>query len=235
MNKLILASILSAVSSLALADDTVKLSGEQQASGLQRVSVSAEVGAITVQGADTATISWTVELEPQDDWYSSEAGILKKLQDAKVEADTDDGELSLEMDYPSSLDSDDAEATWVVTVPRAFAVEADMGVGEVTITAVSGGADVNLGVGSIKIDVPKGAVAAEVGVGDVDVTTATASLGTVRMEAGVGDASADIRGVQHEGQQEYGPSANLQIDGGGTDSIELEAGVGDMELTVTGN
>lgn len=234
MNKPLLAFILLTATPWALAD-TSKLSGQQAADGLNRLDLSVDVGSAKVQGADTDTISWTVELEPQDDWFSSEKSILGKLKDAKVQADIDDGELSLEMDYPGALDGDDVEATWVVTVPRAFAVSVDLGVGDMKITAVSGGVEGNAGVGGIEINVPGGAITAEVGVGDVDVTTATTSLGGISLEAGVGDASADIRGVQHEGQQEYGPSSELKISGDGSDNIELEAGVGDLDLTVTGN
>lgn len=232
MNKPVLAFLMLAATPWALAD-TVKLSGQQAADGVSRLNLDVEVGDVTVRGADTDTISWTVELEPQDGWFSSEKSVLEKLKDAKVQADIDDGELSLEMDYPGALDGDDAQATWVVTVPRAFAVTVELGVGEMEITAVSGGVKSNAGVGDIEINVPGGAISAEVGVGDVDVATATASLGDVSLEAGVGDASADIRGQHHSGRQEYGPSSELKISGEGSDSIKLNAGVGDLDLTVT--
>ncbi len=233
MNKLILLFLLSVAAPWALAD-TVKLSGQQPADGLHKLDLSVEVGSAKVQAADTDTISWTVELEPRDGWFTSERRVLEQLQDAAVQAQSDDGELDLEMDYPGRLDGDDVEASWVVTVPREFAVELGIGVGEASITAVSGGVDVNVGVGDIEIDVPHGAVTADIGVGDVDVTTATTSLGDISLEAGVGAADADIRGERHDGEQKYGPSSQLHIAGDGNDSIELEAGVGDLDLTVTG-
>jgi len=233
MNKLILAFLLAAATPWALAD-TVKLSGQQAGNDLNKLDLSVEVGSATVQGADTDTISWTVELKPQDGWFTSKRSVLEKLQDAAVQAESDDGELSLEMDYPGRLDGDDVEATWVVTVPRTFAVELGLGVGEAKITAVSGGVDAHVGVGDIEINVPGGAVTAEAGVGNVDVTTATTSLGAISLEAGVGDADVNIRGERHKGEQQYGPSSKLHIAGDGKDSIELEVGVGDLDLTVTG-
>lgn len=98
-----------------------------------------------------------------------------------------------------------------LTLPRALAFQADLGVGEVEIRGLTNDVEV------------------DVGVGDVEITMAAVSVRSVELDAGVGDVDLYTAGRRLDGSGLVGH--HLDWDGGeGAAHVEVDCGVGDIEV-----
>ena len=150
--------------------------------------------------------------------------------DIKVRCRRDSDERCAEMADHLILDSDDTGGTlnlrlhkyphWnnhgmtvigTLSVPRALAVDIEMGVGELDITGIEGDLDIQLGVG------------------DAEVRALRSRAGHVTVDTGIGDA--DIRGGG-SGTRSRGfiGSHAMWSDSDGRSAVRLHVGVGDATV-----
>jgi hypothetical protein len=152
--------------------------------------------------------------------------------DIKVRCRRDSDERCAEMADRLILDSDDTGGTlnlrlhkyphWnnhgmtvigTLSVPRALAVDIEMGVGELDITGIEGDLDIQLGVG------------------DAEVRALRSRAGHVTVDTGIGDA--DIRGGG-SGTRSRGFIGSHAVwdEGQGRASVRLHVGVGDASVSL---
>ena len=181
---------------------TLALPGE----GITEVVIEAAVATIDVTGADVTEISGDVELTlDRDEWSSRRAE--KLLAEATLEKDVRSGALHLRLERP---DNDEQSEEWTLRVPRSVAVTIKSGVGDIRVLDVTGDIEIDAGVGDIRIE------------GD------WAAFGPVGATCGVGDIT--LRSPEGRDSGEGFISRRLSVRGPGKATIEVEAGVGDIEM-----
>jgi hypothetical protein len=227
-------AVVAAVSAGALAEART-LTGTSDAKGLKDLRLDAHVGSVEIRATDAERISWTLKLEPDEDdgWFSGgRKDAQKAIEGAKVRAVVAGESYELELDLPRGTDFDDVEEHWTIEVPSRFAIDLEANVGEVRVEGIAGGVEAELNVGEMRIAVIKGDVRASLNVGDLRVESRTKSLGRVRLEANVGDASMRIAGKTIETNRSFPVGAGLSVSNDGEDDIEGRVNVGEVTVRV---
>lgn len=187
-------------------DYTKSFTIAQPGEGITEVVIEASVGTVEVAGADVAEISGDVELElDRDEWTARRAE--RVLGGADLDKEVKGGTLLLRLDR---TDDEEQSENWTVRVPRSLAVRIKSGVGDIRVLDVGGDITIKAGVGDIRIE------------GEY------ASFGSVGATCGVGDIS--LRTPEGRDSGEGFISRRLSAKGPGKATIEIEAGVGDVEL-----
>lgn len=177
--------------------------------GAGRIRVEFPVGALTVEGDDGETVRVQVRVECKGDDYE---GCKEEARRIRIDHSTSGKVFRLEFsgirkDWSGHHVSVEAH----VLVPRALAVELNMGVGKVAITGIERDLDL------------------ELGVGELSVRAAQARFRDAEAEAGVGDATIQTRDGHVRERGFIGHSARW-TEGSGTSLIRAHVGVGQASV-----
>lgn len=232
MRSTVLALILAAGTAMpaAAAAGSRTLTTSVPAASLDRVSIEAGVGEVHVTGGSADEVQVTVVLTPR------RGGLFSSLRRGEAEVaaatlgqDVEGAELHLTVNGPS--DDRRFEEEWTVELPERLLIRVELGVGEASLRNTMGGVELHIGVGDGRIEALAGDVNAEVGVGDLTVRGPADAYGPVTCSSGVGDATIQAAGRTFSGGGFVGKSAEWRSTGEST--MELETGVGDVEVTLT--
>ncbi len=218
-------------------DDRV-IEGKAAAGASLRLALEADVGEIKLEvGADDAIV-WRVALEAEPGHRGLFTNKRRRdevradLEKVTVEKRGSGERAELVLVLPSSLDEDDFNQRWSVTVPKRFAVDLDLDVGNISISGVAGGVEAAVDVGDLKIDVPGGTVEGKVDVGDIVLHSGEAGAGEIALEADVGDVDLTLAGRRIRTDGGYGPGESLRLEGKGGPRVRLSVDVGDIEAVI---
>jgi hypothetical protein len=130
-----------------------------------------------------------------------------------LDSDDTGGTLNLRLHKYPHWNNHGMTVIGTLSVPRALAVDIEMGVGELDITGIEGDLDIQLGVG------------------DAEVRALRSRAGHVTVDTGIGDA--DIRGGG-SGTRSRGFIGSHAVwdEGQGRASVRLHVGVGDASVSL---
>ncbi len=232
MRTIVLSLVLAATTALPVAAGSSRsLTASVPAGQLERVSLEAGVGEVHLTGGDADTVLVSVVLTPRrGGLFSSLKRGTAEVAAAELVADASGGDLALRVSGPSS-DDRRFEEEWTIQMPARLLARVELGVGEATLRGLTGGAELHIGVGDGRIEALEGDITAEVGVGDLTVSGPATEYGPVTCSSGVGDATILASGRTISGSGFMGKSAEWRS--AGTATMELETGVGDVEVKLT--
>jgi hypothetical protein len=197
--------------------------------GIDAVQVASGVGDVRIVSGGADALHVEVTLTPRrGGMFSSMRKAEQEVETARLTSREVRGVLRLEIE--SESDEPRFEARWEVTAPARLGIEVELGVGDLEIAGFTSGVEVELGVGDASIKVDAGEVEASIGVGDAVVRAPAAAYASAEASSGVGGAAIDARGEVTSGKGFVGQSNSWR--GSGTDTIELEAGVGDVRVVL---
>ncbi|CCQ10195.1 Secreted protein containing internal repeats [Pseudoalteromonas luteoviolacea B = ATCC 29581] len=162
------------------------------------------VGRIDLQTNNSDKIDVRVEITPKnegDSWFGSDVNLDK----FSIEAKNTESELYL------TIDSDEIEQIWQVTIPKSLALNLELGVGKVEVSDLANSATI------------------EVGVGKVLINTALNDFKAINLDSGVGKTR--VKGFEKNIEHNKNVvSSDVKYRGDGQYSIDVEVGVGDAKV-----
>ncbi len=176
----------------------------------QTLRLDLSVGEILIEGADIDKIE--VELRIECRWGDDDdcARLLEKVD---LESRTTARRQVLEIVSDSSWRKTKLEIEGEFRVPRGTSLEVDMGVGELTIEGVA--AD----------------IAADLGVGELTIRIPAAAVGSVGLDAGVGEAKLHGAGAFIEGRRSMLVGSEVYwAEGEGEARVRADVGVGEATV-----
>lgn len=202
MKKTILATLAFSLftSASVLASDEISLNDNFSAGDLKSLAIKNGVGSISIEVADISSIEVKVSVEPTTSYFFFESDI----SEAKLTATTSGSELELEVPV------DDSEQNWTVRIPRHLALSIDLGVGDVDVA-------------NINQD-----ITANVGVGEFSATLDQDSYKSLDAETGVGGVS--LSGFTNSENESHLVGNRAEIAGEGIATLEVDVGVGEINL-----
>ena len=207
------------------AQDTRTLTANESDQGLTAVEFEGHVGSMQIRPATSGGVRVQVEIRPS----RSSRRVRGNPQSMELRSSRSGSTLVVNL----TGDHEDLEEIWMIEVPAHLLVEAELGVGDITLQGIRGGLRAKVGVGSLNVDVPEGGVTAETGVGKVSIKSGTTSYGNVDLRTGVGNGRLSIDGREFRQEpRPPGPSQRISFGGNGRDEFRIKSGVGDVELTI---
>lgn len=195
--------ILAALFSSALFADTFKrISHVVDAADLEKLHLDISVGELDIETYDGEEIQLEVDIESQRSWFSFRR---RDVEDIELEIDGSRSHVYL------GITEQDIETHWRIVPPAKLELEVDMGVGDVQIADFTNSLNMELGVGSVQV-----VVLAD----DYDVIHANSGVGDSRISGFEGGVDNERNFI----------SADSYYYGGGEKIMEIELGVGDVEI-----
>lgn len=186
----------------AIADSIKHISHSVDASTLESVEFEISVAEVEIEVYDGEEIQLEIELESQRNWFSWRR---RDIEDIELDVRGGGGNVYL------GIDEQNIEQHWRVLLPAKLAVEMNLGVGDIRIKEFTNSLEMEVGVGAVRIEV-----------NDTDYEE-------IHLSAGVGDAS--ISGFSNGSDNERSfISADSYYHGSGELTINIEVGVGDVEV-----
>jgi hypothetical protein len=220
-----------AFASTASASDERVMERTVSAAGVRELAVKGHVGTIEISTttSDHVVLRLRLKAKEHGGWlFSRRKG---DPQRAELRHEMRGDVLAFDIGYDG--DRDGIQEQWNFQVPARLAARLHLSVGDIDVRGLAGGLTLKVNVGDIRADIPEGSVTAEVNVGDIQVSTASRSLGRVRLEASVGDTRIDGAGSSAVRRKRgYGPGDSASLDSDGRDRIRLEVNVGDATLRI---
>jgi len=183
------------------------LSERVQFSGTEEIHVEFPVGSLIVETGTGNELVATVEVRCK----SSRCG--GRVDDIVLDIDQNDHRVSLDIEGYPKWGASKLKVDATIRVPMGHPLYIEMGVGELEIEGLPGDIDVELGVGEIDLRLPE------------------ASLRSIELSAGVGDAS--IRGASGRSQSSRSHLVGSEVewhDGSGDARVTAEVGVGEVTV-----
>jgi hypothetical protein len=203
MKKLLLLTALTAfLSTQALAKSEHQINHSFAVDTQTTLDISFPVGSLEINTYNGNEVQVTVELEAKSNGWFNNSDDLESLT---IDTQQTGSELAL------SLDNDDVQQTWTVTVPRSLAVNLDLGVGDIEINDFTNSADIEVGVGAVRIDSQSD---------DYKYISLDSGVGDTRISGFVNDAKTTRKMV----------SSESEYSGNGTHTLKVEVGVGDIKV-----
>ena len=192
----------------AAADEVVrKLDRQVSAADASRIHLDFPVGDLEVEVGSGREVEIQVELECDSPRKTRCIEAAKKVELVVSSGD----KLKVELKgWPKSGDRG-MEGNFRVTVPRDLPLNAELGVGAMTIKGLEADLNANLGVGDIMVVMPESAVA------------------EVHVDTGVGDANLLAGGQSVEGKGFVGKELDW-TKGSGKAEVEIDCGVGEARI-----
>jgi hypothetical protein len=192
----------------AAADEVVRtLERQVSAADAPRIHLDFPVGELKVEVGSGREVEIHVELECDSPRKTRCIEAAKQVELAISSGD----KLKVELKgWPKSGDRG-MEGIFRVTVPRDLPLNAELGVGNMTITGLEADLNANLGVGDIMVVMPESAVA------------------EVHVDTGVGDANLMAGGRNVEGSGFVGKELDW-TKGSGKAEVEIDCGVGEARV-----
>jgi hypothetical protein len=179
-----------------------------QVSAKHRIRLEFPVGELKVVPTDGSTVRFDIKVRCR----GGSTEYCEEMADRLI-LDSDDtgGTLSLKLHKFTHWNNHGMTVIGQLEVPRALALDIEMGVGELDITGLEGDIDVDLGVG------------------DADIRASRVQASHVSVETGIGDAEIRGGGSGTRSRGFIGSHA-LWTDGDGHASVHLHVGVGDATV-----
>ncbi len=203
----LIAALLLGALSPARAEDLGTLEGRWPAQGTDEIRVEFPVGTLVIEASDEPDIRAQLGVRCRHGGHRC----IERSKQLRLVTRLGAGTRFLKLEGMPKFGSHGLEVTLRVSVPKALAVEAEMGVGDCRIDGVA--RDLHV----------------ELGVGDVDVALRESDVRSVRLTVGIGDAKL------HHGNRAQVVSGLLGrkvrwTEGTGTSRVSIELGVGDVDV-----
>jgi hypothetical protein len=213
------------------------LNADLDAAGVDKLALDVGVGEVHVNPSPDGKVHVQVTLRPKEQefmwffhWRSE--GTARGIATASINQERSGERLSLSLNYPRGADQENLKQEWDVLVPVRLTLDANLKVGELTISGVAGGVTARLDVGELSIDAPQGAIDGQVNVGEIRAKSGSVRHGKIDLSSTIGEAVVYINGEQ-SGFHEHGGLGNrVTLDGTGPDSMRLAVNVGEASLHV---
>ncbi|MCQ8879246.1 hypothetical protein NQT69_14640 [Pseudoalteromonas shioyasakiensis] len=168
----------------------------------QSLDISFPVGSLEINTHEGNEIKVSIELEEKSNgWFDNSDNLDELTLDSEQTAN----KLTL------TLDNDDVQQTWLVSMPRSLAVNVDLGVGDIEINDFANSADIEVDVGAVRID------------------SQSDDYKYINLDSGVGDTR--ISGLKNTAKSSRKMvSSQSEYSGNGTHTVKVEVGVGDIKL-----
>ena len=185
------------------ADADKYLQGNYSVSAQTDMKISFGVGSLTLSHHDGDEVEVEIKATASDGGFWRSKGDLSKVE---LKA-TQQGNW-LELDVP---EQDNIQLDWQVKLPRLSSLDIELGIGEVKGRIESTDLEIDLGIGDVKLTL----------VGDVK---------SINMDVGVGDTK--ITGASHSASERAIVTSSSSAQGNGQARINIDAGIGDVHLTI---
>lgn len=188
--------------SVVVADSFKRINHVIDASDLEKLHLDVSVAEMDIEVYDGDEIQLEIDIEAQRRWFSFRG---RDVEHVELEVDGSGSRVY------AAITERDIEQHWRIKLPAKLELEIDLGVGEIHIEDFTNSLDMDVGVGSIRVD-----VAAE----DYDVIHANAGVGDSRISGFSGGTDNERNFI----------SADSYYHGEGDKFMEIELGVGDIEI-----
>lgn len=190
------------------ADEVVRtLERQVSAADASRIHLDFPVGELKVEVGSGREVEIQVELECDS---PRKTRCVEAAKDVEL-AISSGSRLTVELKGWPKNGSRGLEGNFRVTVPRDLPLNAELGVGNMTIKGLEADLDANLGVGDVMVVMPEAAVA------------------EVHVDTGVGDANLLAGGRSVEGSGFVGKELDW-TKGSGKAEVEIDCGVGEARV-----
>ena len=212
IKKLMLMSIgvllMTALVTYAKADDQVIRTHSFYLEGVEELEFSNSVGSFEIVPVDGEEMRIVLDIEGERaGFFRRHVDVTGMDLEVKERGDT----LFL------SFEEKDANAEWLVEMPRSTSIKRT---------------SIQMGVGEVRVEIDATDLNVELGVGEVNIEAPLASVGRVNLNVGVGDA--DIRGGEIIDSDSAFISRRIRAEGNGTYPLEVDLGVGDINVRLRG-
>jgi len=188
-------------SAAAFADNEKILTKEIALDNISHLVLDAHVGSVKLSASNDNQIHIYVKVSSKDGWSLFKSN----PEDAELKIDNDGQRIKV------SLNDDEYGEEWKIEIPQLDSIDADLGVGEMTIKGLSANMSV------------------DVGVGEVTIYSVADAYGSAKAESGVGAASVHSA-IGQAKQNRSMVSEEVSWVGKGQYSIDVEVGVGDASI-----
>jgi len=173
-----------------------------------RIRIEFPVGQLKVVPGDGSTVRFELQVRCKRE---SEERCEELANHLILDSDDTGGTLHLKLHKFPQWSNHGIEVIGRLTVPRALAVDIEMGVGELDVDGMVGDLDVDLGVG------------------EADIHASRAEASHVSVDTGIGDAEIHGGGSATHSRGFIG-SHSVWTDGEGRSAVRLHVGVGDATV-----
>lgn len=204
------AVLLCAVPALADDDETVRSFQKRiPLGGIEQIHVDFPVGEVEITGTSQGDLDARLDLVCDRD----SSRCREAAQKVRFVYDTSGDELHLRVrDWPKS-NMKGLHVRARISMPRALALNAELGVGELTIKGIESDLTADLGVGEVNVTLPESAVA------------------SVSVDTGIGEASVSAGGRRYESAGLFVREVNWRK-GTGRARVEVDCGVGEVTVSL---
>jgi hypothetical protein len=173
-----------------------------------RIRIEFPVGTLRVIPTDESRVRFDIKIRCDG---SSDERCEDMANRLILDSDDTGGTLSLKLHKYPQWHNRGMHVIGELSVPRALAIDIEMGVGELDVSGLEGDIDVDLGVG------------------DADIRASRSQASHVSVETGIGDAEIRGGGSGTRSRGFIGSHA-VWADGNGQSSVRLHVGVGDATV-----
>ena len=173
-----------------------------------RIRLEFPVGQLKVVPGDGSTVRFDLKVRCKS---GSDEHCEEMANRLILDSDDSGGTLHLKLHKYPQWNNHGMEVIGQLTVPRALAVDIEMGVGELDVDGLEGDLDV------------------ELGVGEADIHASRAQASHVSVDTGIGDAEIRGGGSGTHSRGFIGSHA-VWTDGDGRSAVRLHVGVGDATV-----
>lgn len=204
------------------------------AAGVARLNLDVNVGRVSITPSTDGQVHVALSLKPSSSFFGmfTNGASVTALQHAAITHSLDNGVLTLGVQYPAHTDSSDISEHWSVALPAAAAITGHVNVGDLNISGIAGGVDVNVNVGKVQLDVPAGPLKVSANVGKIQATARSLNYSDIALGAGVGETSMTVEGVSAGDVRKTGAGQNLNYKLNGASSINLQVTTGAVTLAL---
>ncbi len=217
------------------------LESETPAEGIDRLTLRAGDGSITVSPSSDDTIRARVEVtvEGSSDkerrplgWFLTSR--LERADDLagaiSISESVSAGQATLRLLPLGKSRASRTKEDWFLELPPRVFLELEANSATTVVSEVYGGIRLRQGHGKAKIDVPRGDLDLRLQVGTIEVRSAVDTWHLVDLRSRVGEARLWIDGRRIKRRQPPGPGARIEVEGRGETILEVDVEVGNVEL-----
>lgn len=204
------------------------------AAGVTRLNLDVNVGRVSITPSTDGQVHVALSLKPSTSFFGmfTSGASVTDVQKATITHSLENGVLTLGVQYPANTDSSDISEHWSVALPSAVAVTGHVNVGDLNISGIAGGADVNMNVGKVQLEVPGGPLKVNVNVGKIQASVHSLNYADITLGANIGKAGLTVEGVSAGDLHKTTTGENLTYKLNGTNSINLQVTTGSIQLAL---
>ncbi len=200
-----------AVAPAARAENLGTLQASWPAQNVDRIQLKFPVGELVVVAGDAPTIRALMTVRCQ----RGGSGCVERSKRLKLTSRQSGRTRLFKVEGYPKFNNGGLQVELRVEVPRSVSTHVEMGVGEVVVEGVEGDLSV------------------ELGVGEVDVAVRESNVRSVNLAVGIGDATLDHPGHDHQRRGFLGKHVRWD-DGAGRSRVHVAVGVGDASVRMAG-